>query len=162
MEHHSFFTWYEVESPDVLYSEAYVEVLGNPTPMTREIMSEVFRNASRTVCRRRIVRGDVFGSVAVTLRFDKVVAETVADRAILAVDDPLFLARAEFWQSNENASPAVRAEEEIRGRDQKITSCVLLEFMREVNAIATAARLAELNENAEIGVYHLLCERTSP
>ena len=39
----AYFNFYLVESPEVLTSKAYLERLDNPTPMTKKIMSEVFR-----------------------------------------------------------------------------------------------------------------------
>ena len=53
-----FFTFYEVESPDVLSSRAYVERLENPTPWTTESM-KYFRNMVRTVCDLRASAGDL-------------------------------------------------------------------------------------------------------
>ncbi len=47
-----YFNFYMVETPEVLTSRPYLERLDNPTPMTRTIMSEVFVNMNRTVCRR--------------------------------------------------------------------------------------------------------------
>ena len=47
-----YFNFYMVETPEVLTSKPYLERLDNPTPMTRTIMSEVFVNMNRTVCRR--------------------------------------------------------------------------------------------------------------
>ena len=61
-----FFVFYVTDGPEVLTSKAYLERLDNPTPMTRMIMSEVFRNMNRTSCRRVARRGDFRGSYAVT------------------------------------------------------------------------------------------------
>ena len=52
-----YFNFYMVETPEVLTSKPYLERLDNPTPMTRTIMSEVFVNMNRTVCRRTARRG---------------------------------------------------------------------------------------------------------
>src|SRR5215510_5566180 len=66
-----YFNFYLVESPDVLSSKPYLERLDNPTPMTKRIMSEVFINMNRTVCRRTIRRGAFRGAYAVTARFNE-------------------------------------------------------------------------------------------
>ena len=50
-----FFNFYMVETPEVLTSKPYLERLDNPTPMTRTIMSEVFVNMNRTVCRLSLI-----------------------------------------------------------------------------------------------------------
>src|SRR6478736_10432627 len=65
-----YFNFYLVASPDVLTSKPYLERLDNPTPMTKRIMSEVFLNMNRTVCRRTVRRGGFRGAYAVTARFD--------------------------------------------------------------------------------------------
>ena len=68
-----FFAFYEVESPDVLSSKAYVERLEAPTPWTLETMKS-FRNMVRTVCDLRAAAGDLIGSHAVVLRADGAMA----------------------------------------------------------------------------------------
>ena len=70
-----FFAFYEVESPDVLSSRAYVERLEAPTPWTLEAMKS-FRNMVRTVCDLRAAAGDLIGSHAVVLRADGAMAPT--------------------------------------------------------------------------------------
>jgi hypothetical protein len=51
-----YFNFYLVQSPAVLTSPAYLERLNNPTPMTKMIMSEVFKNMNRTLCHRTLRR----------------------------------------------------------------------------------------------------------
>src|SRR5579863_5623710 len=64
-----YFNFYMVESPAVLTSKPYLERLDHPTPLTRTIMSEVFVNMNRTVCRRVARRGSFRGAFAVVARF---------------------------------------------------------------------------------------------
>src|SRR6185437_11005210 len=64
-----YFNFYLVESPDVLTSNHYLERLDNPTPFTRKVMSEIFINMNRTVCRRTLRRGAFHGAFVVTVRF---------------------------------------------------------------------------------------------
>ena len=64
-----YFNYYLTESPDVLTSKRYLERLDNPTPMTKRIMSDVFINMNRTVCRRTFRHGAFRGAYAVTVRF---------------------------------------------------------------------------------------------
>jgi hypothetical protein len=61
-----YFNFYLVESPDVLMSKPYLERLDNPTPMTRKVMSQIFVNASRTLCRRTLRRGVFRGASSMT------------------------------------------------------------------------------------------------
>ncbi|MEM8951842.1 MAG: hypothetical protein AAGA21_00040 [Pseudomonadota bacterium] len=51
------FTYYESAVPDVLTSEAYLQRINNPTPMTARIMRDAFTDMSRTVCRRAFALG---------------------------------------------------------------------------------------------------------
>ena len=76
-----YFNFYLVESPDVLTSKAYLERLDNPTPMTRMVMSEIFLNMNRTVCRRTLRRGGFRGAFVVTVRF----VDDAPDGATLAI-----------------------------------------------------------------------------
>ncbi len=63
------FNFYLVESPAVLTSKPYLERLDNPTPMTKQIMTNVFLNMNRTVCHRTLRRGAFRGAYAVTTRW---------------------------------------------------------------------------------------------
>ena len=58
-----YFNFYVTERPAVLTSKAYLDRLDHPTPMTRTIMSEVFINMNRTVCRRIMRRGGFRGAM---------------------------------------------------------------------------------------------------
>src|SRR5689334_6609284 len=80
-----FFVFYVTDGPDVLASAAYRERVDNPTPMTRMVMSDVFMNMNRTVCRRVARRGDLRGAYAVTVRFD----ETPDEAAMMPLIDAL-------------------------------------------------------------------------
>ena len=65
-----FFNFYVVQSADVLKSAAYLARLDDPTPMTRRIMSEVFRDMIRTACHRTLRLGAMRGTAVVTARFN--------------------------------------------------------------------------------------------
>lgn len=157
-----FFTWYEVESPATLRSEAYKKCLANPTPWTQEMMSGIFTDASRTVCRREVLSGEVFGAVAVAVRFLGSVDEAAARSGVDGTEDPAVMVRAELWMSDEAPGEGAMAEEAIRGPDAKIAGCLLLEFLREDAALAAAERMRAKFSGAAIGVYRLLCERGRP
>ena len=152
-----YFNLYVVEGPEVLTSKAYLERLDNPTPMTRMVMSEVFINMNRTICRRVARRGDFRGSYAVTVRFNE-----VADEAALAasmddlVRDPA-IASAELWVAAEAGGP-VSMEEKLRGGDRKIKACLMIDTLRQQPAEALGARMAKDFPQAEVGVYRVLCQ----
>lgn len=150
-----YFTWYETDSADVLFSPIYLERGANPTPMTRHIMSTVFRNMNRTVCRRVRSLNEILGAFAVTVRADQTNATTLdaAWSRITALPD---LLRTEFWQSAEKPDDAPSAEERIRGKDAKIAACVVATFSdpEHAEAAAQGAR-AILGPAVTIGTYRL-------
>jgi hypothetical protein len=163
-----YFTYYETISPEVFVSSAYLERVENPTPMTRAIMSGVFIDMSRTVCRRVACHGDMRGAVAVTARLagagpmDGGLADGIAAMAAGLADLP-GVARAELWDaSGETAQPA-SAEAQLRGGDDTIAACLFLECLREGEAQVVRRALADgpLGAAMEIGVYRLLCERAN-
>src|SRR5205085_11292439 len=57
-----YFNFYLTESVDVLKSAPYLARLDDPTPMTRMIMSEVFKDMIRTVCHRTFRLGTMRGA----------------------------------------------------------------------------------------------------
>src|SRR5580692_11766827 len=78
-----YFNFYLVETPDVLTSKPYLERLDHPTPMTHTIMSEVFTNMNRTVCRRTERRGSFRGAYVVTARFSQAPDEAAIAGALI-------------------------------------------------------------------------------
>ena len=153
-----YFCFYLTQSADVLKSPAYLQRLDNPTPMTRKIMSDAFRDMSRTVCHRVVRIGVMQGSAAVTLRFSQPVEVNVLRRALEAVAMDKAVACAEAWIAADAATIPVSEEERLRGGDKKIACCVYVEALREADAKAISGRLSESFPDATAGVYHLLCE----
>src|SRR5215211_3914202 len=64
-----YFNFYLTCSADVLQSAHYRRRLDEPTPMTRRVMSEIFRDMIRTIGERTLRLGSMRGAVAVTARF---------------------------------------------------------------------------------------------
>jgi hypothetical protein len=153
-----YFNFYLVESPDVLTSKPYLERLDNPTPMTKRIMSEVFINMNRTVCRRTIRRGAFRGAYAVTARFN----DTPDAGALTATLDDLMrdtnVAGGEIWIALESAGMPVSMEEKLRGGDKKIKGCLMVDTLRQSDAETLGARLSRQFPGAELGVFRVLCQ----
>src|SRR6185503_14927961 len=100
-----FFAFYEVESPDVLSSKAYVDRLEAPTPWTLEAM-KAFRNMVRTVCDLRIAAGDLIGSHAVVLRADGAMAPTPeAATLVESLAGEPGVARVQLWTAATKQTP---------------------------------------------------------
>lgn len=153
-----YFNFYLVESPNILTSKPYLERLDNPTPMTKRIMSEVFLNMNRTVCRRTFRRGDFRGAYAVTARFDE--APDVGALSALAetlVQDPA-VAACEIWTAVDPAGMPVSQEETLRGGDKKIKACLMVDTLRQAEAEKIGERLSQEFAGAEVGVFRVLCQ----
>ena len=156
-----YFTAYLTETPDVLRSPAYLERGANPTPMTRHIMSTVFQNMIRTVCRRARCEGEAEGAIAVVVRAkgDDVARIEQAWPMACALERRI---RTELWLSDEAANRTPSEEEQIRGRDQKIDACLVIEFTEPEHAIAASAALTDhfrtsTDAGIAVGNYRLIC-----
>jgi hypothetical protein len=155
-----YFVCYLTDTPSVLTSAAYLERLNNPTPLTRSVMTHGFVNMNRTVCRRAVRFGALWGAVSVTARFvqplDPRRVSPLLER--LAKEDGI--ARTELWSSAESGGEAA-VEERLRGGDRKISACIVVDALREADAdFARSALLNKFGDAAEIGVYRLLCAAT--
>lgn len=153
-----YFMFYLVESPEVLTSKPYLERLDNPTPMTKRIMSEVYLNMNRTVCRRTIRRGAFRGAYAVTARFN----EAPDAGALTATLDDLVrdtsVAGGEIWIAPDSAGMPVSMEEKLRGGDKKIKGCLMVDTLRQSDAETLGARLSRQFPGAELGLFRVLCQ----
>ena len=153
-----YFIFYLVESPDILTSKPYLERLDNPTAMTRKIMSEVFLNMNRTVCRRALRRGAFRGAFAATARFNEMLdASRLTGFLETIVQDPA-VAGGEIWIALDPAGMPVSMEEKLRGGDKKIKGCLMIDTLRQVDAEALGARLSKQFSAAEVGVFRVLCQ----
>jgi hypothetical protein len=150
--------FYLVESPEVLTSKAYLERLDNPTPMTKKIMAEVFRNMNRTLCHRTLRCGGFRGAYAVTVRFNDA-PDTEALKGLaneLASDTAI--AACEVWTAVDPAGQPVSMEEKLRGGDEKIKACLMADTLHQADAEKLGARLAKQFANADVGVFRVLCQ----
>jgi hypothetical protein len=159
-----FFAFYEVDSPSVLTSPAYMQRLENPTPWTQQSMQS-FRGMVRTVCDVKAAAGNLIGSHAVVLRADAAMApEAGAGEFVtqLAAEDGI--ARVQLWTAAAQQTRADTAEMKSRGKDQLIAGACVVECVRRTDA----DRIAEAWSNAlppalgisgpsALGVYALLC-----
>jgi hypothetical protein len=142
----------------VLKSAAYLGRLDQPTPMTRMIMSAVFKDMIRTVCHRTFRLGTMRGTGVVALRFGEPPDEAALKTAIETLMRDRAVACGEIWRAADPREFPVSMEERLRGGDRKIEACLLVETLRVPDAETVAAALAGEFPSAEIGVYRLLCE----
>lgn len=137
-----YFTCYETDSPEVLYSVAYQERVQNPTDLTRQAMSGVLVNVSRTIC--RVVRSDgaMRGGFAVTATISSAaVLQAMADRHPAAGD----VVRTEIWHAEERPEGGPNTEQQIRGRDSRIEGCLLIETASAESARQGAQSVEDLS-----------------
>ncbi len=153
-----YFNFYLVESPDVLTSQPYLDRLNNPTPMTKMIMSDVFRNMSRTLCHRTLRRGAMRGAYAVTVRFndlpDKARLAALLDRLLIDVK----CVSGEIWMAADLTGPPMTQEEKLRGGDKKIKGALMVDTLWQADAEALGARLAKDFPQGDVGVFRVLCQ----
>jgi len=153
-----YFNFYLTQSADVLKSTAYLTRLDNPTPMTRMIMADVFKDMIRTVCHRTFRRGTMRGAAAVTVRFGERPDEEALKATIETLMQDKAVACGEIWSAADPRAFPVNEEERLRGGDRKMAACLLVETLRVGEAETIAAGLAREFPRAAIGVYRLLCE----
>ena len=152
-----YFNFYMVETPDVLTSKPYLERLDHPTPMTHTIMSEVFINMNRTVCRRTARRGRFRGAYVVTARFSEAPDAAALAGALDKFTADTAVAGGEIWIALDPAGMPVSKEEQLRGGDKKIAGALIVETLYEKDAAAVGAELAKQFPHADIGVFRVLC-----
>ena len=153
-----YFNFYLVDEPSVLTSKPYLDRLDHPTPLTRKVMSEIFINMNRTICRRTLRLGAFRGAYAVTARFK----EATDMNALAALADTLVkdtsIASCEIWRAVDRAGQPVSMEEKLRGGDKKIEACLMVDMLRQSVAEALGARLARQFPGADVGVFRVLCQ----
>jgi hypothetical protein len=157
----SYFNFYLVETPEVLTSKPYLERLDNPTPMTRTIMSEVFINMNRTVCRRTVRRGSFRGAFAVLARFTQKPDEaTLAGtlEKLTAGTAGTAVAGGEIWIALDAAGMPVSMEEKLRGGDKKIAGALMIDLLYQDDAEVVGAQLGKQFPQADIGTFRVLCQ----
>jgi hypothetical protein len=153
-----YFNFYLVETPEVLTSKPYLERLDNPSPMTRIVMSEVFVNMNRTVCRRTTRRGSFRGAFAVTARFNQKPDEAVALAVLERLGADSAVANGEIWIALDPAGMLVSMEEKLRGGDKKIAGALMIDTLYQDGAEAVGAQLARQFPDADVGVFRVLCQ----
>ena len=153
-----YFCFYVAQSTDVFKSAAYLDRLNNPTPMTRQIMSDAFRDMSRTVCHRALRLGVMRGCAVVTVRFGEAVDRSALESTLVVLVKDKAVACGEIWSAVDASTIPVSEEERLRGGDRKIEACLLVETLRAADAVKIAEALSRQFSSATVGVYRLLCE----
>lgn len=152
-----YFTFYDTDTPEVLWSDAYRQRLANPTVETAEIM-KYFRNMSRTVCRRISQTGHFVAGCAVAVRLARLPDDaTQLQEALLGSTG---VTGAETWEAVEVPAEEDSVESKYRiSRDEIIGAAMIFHVMREQDALDASDILSRaFGDQAQIGAYQLLCE----
>lgn len=155
-----YFVFYRTDTTEVLELQTYLDRVNSPTPLTRTVMAEVFRNMNRTVCRIVHRVGTLSGAYSVTARLQDAPDLPAMRQLLVSLGEDDGVAGAEVWASAEPRRTGRSAEEVLRGGDAKIGGCVLVQTLRIEDARRVRRTLAAaLADPAEIGIYRFLCER---
>jgi hypothetical protein len=153
-----YFNFYLTQSPDVLKSAPYLTRLDQPTPLTRVVMAEIFRDMIRTVCRRTLRLGDMRGAVAVTVRLQERPDEAALAATLEDLVQDNAVACGEVWSAVSTGELPISAEERLRGGDRRTAGCLVVETLRAADAERIADALAAGFPTSAAGIYRLLCE----
>jgi hypothetical protein len=153
-----YFNYYVTRSAEVLSSAEYRTRLNNPTPMTRMVMSEIFKDMIRTVCHQTFRIGTMRGALAVAARFGERPDEDALKAALESLLEDKGIACGEIWSPWNAGKLPLSEEERLRGDDRSMEGCLLVETLRVQDAERVAGMLSTRLPAATIGVYRLLCE----
>ena len=153
-----YFNFYVTQSADVLKSAAYLSRLDQPTPMTRKIMSEIFKDMIRTVCHRTFRLGAMRGAATITVRFSQRPDEQALKSIIERLVQDKAVANGEIWSAVSALEFPISEEERLRGGDRKIETCLVINTLRVQDAERITPFVSEAFSQSEIGVYRFLCE----
>lgn len=153
-----YFNFYLTSSVEVLNSAAYRGRLNNPTPTTRMVMSEIFKDMIRTVCEQSFRIGTMRGAVAVAARFGDPPDQTALKATLKSLSADRGIAGGEIWSAAPAGKPVLSEEERLRGGDRRIKACLMVETLRLQDAERVAEMLSSRFPTAAIGIYRFLCE----
>jgi hypothetical protein len=153
-----YFNLYVTRSAEVLSSADYRMRLNNPTPMTRKVMTEIFKDMIRTVCHQSLRLGSMRGAIVVAVRF----SERPDEKALKAELENLMADKAvacgEIWSAASPGELPLSEEERLRGGDRRIEGCLIVETLRVRDAERIAETLSTRFPDSAVGIYRLLCE----
>ena len=153
-----YFNFYVTRSVDVLSSPDYRTRLNNPTPMTRMVMTGIFKDMIRTVCHQSLRLGNMRGAVVVAARFSERPDEEALQAELENLMEDKAVACGEVWSAATPGDLPLSEEERLRGGDRRIEGCLMVETLRVQDAERIAAALSTRFPGATVGVYRLLCE----
>lgn len=154
-----FFTSYELDDVRSLFSETYLARLADPTPLTETMMRHSMKRFQRAACVRRIADGRSRGRIAVTATSKESAVASRLERLALDAKISQALCHKELWIASADNNLSTN-ESSMRDSNETIACGLVVEFLREQDALAYAAGLRDglRDENTEVGVFGLLCQ----
>ena len=162
----TYFTFYELTSPEVLFSQAYLARLNAPTAWTQKAMQS-WSAMFRTVCERVARAGEAVGGYAIVARFgapatfDAALAETIRhgldDVTVVAVD---------LWRATPRQNDATIESSNRPEPDTMISAAVIVEATSAQAMKTLVPRLQALLAPVSakppvIGTYQLIAMQSS-
>jgi hypothetical protein len=160
-----YFSFYELDSPEVLFSDAYLGRLNAPTAWTQRMMS-VWKGMFRTVCERVEREGKALGAYVVVGRWEVPVTPRPGLAASIrqGLEDPSVVA-VDVWRAFERQNAATQESQQRGTPDRMITAAVLAETTRLASAAKVVkllpASLRNLPAPSSIGLYQLIAIQDS-
>ena len=154
-----YFTYYETDSVDVLFSEQYLKQLDNPSPVTKEVMDGTFINATRTVCERTTCVGAGRGGYLVAGRTRTNMTEIDWYSRLSDLLSESGVLGFELWRQAviPESKTSARAEEQIRGADVTIMDALIVHTAREKDA-RMVYDVVRQDHEGQVGIYRLVSE----
>ena len=158
-----YFSFYDLENADVLFSDAYLARLNAPTAWTQTVMTS-WGAMFRTVCERVRRHGDAVGGYVAVARWDGLnggadLPLDLADRMLAALDDPGIVA-VDHWRATVRQNDATKEARSRPNADSTITAALIIEATRESSITRAAAQLPKLlgpsPAPSAIGLYRLI------
>ena len=155
-----YFTFYDLDSPDVLFSTAYLDRLEAPTVWTQTVMRS-WSNMFRTVCERVRRKGDAIGGFALAARWEGPADLPVdlADRIAAALTDPRVVA-VDVWRATAEQNAGSKEASTRATPDATITAALVIETTSETALAAVRDALPGLLDTlpkpGAVGLYRLI------
>ncbi|MEZ5856084.1 MAG: DUF4286 family protein [Hyphomicrobiaceae bacterium] len=156
----TYFTFYELESPNVLFSDAYIARLNDPTAWTTRSMQN-WGSMFRTVCHRTARAGNAVGGYAAVARFEGPAAISRGQAALIKeqLTDPRVVA-VDLWHATATQNATTKEASQRREADLNISAAVIVETTCEASARATRDKLPTLLGAdaipSSIGLYQMI------
>ena len=125
-----YFNFYVTRSVEVLSSADYRMRLNKPTPMTRKVMTEIFKDMIRTVCHQSLRLGSMRGAIVVAARFSERPDEKALKAELENLMEDKAVACGEIWSAASPGELPLSEEERLRGGDRRIEGCLMVETLR--------------------------------